>query len=227
MIRADLYRRYADMIDMCNGTKLEPYQCVKINDWIVTGTPGFNSDSNSYIFAVAIVEDRPVFVGDVLYDGLESVRIIQVENNVDILCRARVDFYLSVDELKELTWTKPAPKKWEPRGGTWWISILGKVGIGDSGEKARNFGVERETKEQAEKAAIEMRKFNRLLAYRDEFAPGFEYINGGENWFVFLANGKTWEAGLESHCFNPTTVYMPEIVARDLARKITVGEVVL
>jgi hypothetical protein len=32
----------------------------------------------------------------------------------------------------------------------------------------REFGIERQTQEQAERAAVEMRRFNRLLALRDE-----------------------------------------------------------
>jgi|LakMenE18May11ns_1017448.scaffolds.fasta_scaffold9599482_2 hypothetical protein len=61
------------------------------------------------------------------------------------------------------------PKKWSPVGGNWWIRFIGDVVCnGDSTPYSREFGTERQTCEQAKRAAVEMRKFNRLLALRDE-----------------------------------------------------------
>jgi len=63
---------------------------------------------------------------------------------------------------------EPKPKNWQPVSGDWWIDCLGNVSKGDTSFDIRHFGHERQTKQQAERAAIEMRKFNRLLALRDE-----------------------------------------------------------
>lgn len=60
------------------------------------------------------------------------------------------------------------PVKWEPVGGEWWVIDVGHINKAPSIPNARNFGLERPTKEQAERAAVEMRRFNRLLALRDE-----------------------------------------------------------
>jgi hypothetical protein len=60
------------------------------------------------------------------------------------------------------------PVKWQPKGGDWWIGIEGNVFEAETSKNAREFGHERPTKQQAERAAVEMRKFNRLLALRDE-----------------------------------------------------------
>ena len=65
---ADLHDEYAKVIRMCVGTKVDPRDCVKCTRgtkpvaWSFTATPA------SYTFALAIVEDRPVFAGDALYD---------------------------------------------------------------------------------------------------------------------------------------------------------------
>lgn len=67
MNRNNLYLEYARVIEMCKGTSLEdsPWECVKdVNGPILT-PPYFNADS--YEFAVAVLEYKPVFVGDTLY----------------------------------------------------------------------------------------------------------------------------------------------------------------
>jgi hypothetical protein len=58
--------------------------------------------------------------------------------------------------------------KWQPKGGHWAIDIDGGIMESVSDELIISFGVVRQTKEQAERAAVEMRRFNRLLALRDE-----------------------------------------------------------
>jgi hypothetical protein len=70
---------------------------------------------------------------------------------------------------------KEAPKKWSPVGGNFFISgDGGVVGCSTGDINYRNFGHERSSQEQAKKAAMEMRKFNRLLALRDELCGGDE-----------------------------------------------------
>lgn len=68
MKRSDLHREWARVLDMCEGTNVDPKYCLKIDDKIVLfDHPVFNSDPNKYKFAVAIVEGRPVFVGDEVF----------------------------------------------------------------------------------------------------------------------------------------------------------------
>lgn len=64
------------------------------------------------------------------------------------------------------------PKKWSPVGGDFYIMFNGNVSQSPSGDAAKEFGIERPTQQQAERAAVEMRKFNRLLALRDELCGG-------------------------------------------------------
>ena len=59
------------------------------------------------------------------------------------------------------------PVKWQPKGGDWWVDE-GNVFEFANNEIYYPFGTARQTKEQAERAAVQMRRFNRLLALRDE-----------------------------------------------------------
>jgi hydrogenase maturation factor len=69
---------------------------------------------------------------------------------------------------------KSAPAKWEPEGGDYYVYHAGIVVHSISSEDTRLFGSERETQEQAEHAAEWMRKFNRLMCWFEENAPGHE-----------------------------------------------------
>ena len=90
--------------------------------------------------------------------------------------------------IQELENQIAEPKKWSPVGGHWWIRIIGDVVCnGASTHYSREFGAERSTKEQAERAAIEMRRFNRLLALRDELCgnDGNGWLAGKNNYWVY------------------------------------------
>lgn len=129
------------------------------------------------------------------------------------------------DQIAELE--KPIqPKPWEPEGGGWCVFVDGKALDGDSDTKVRLFGMERKTKEAAEQASIAMYRFNRLLAYRDEFAPGYIFQRGGMNCYVY-ANDREWF--VESTCVKlaPAQVYFPIGVADELCRKLNSGAVIL
>ena len=123
------------------------------------------------------------------------------------------------------------PKQWEPEGGDYFIDPDGLIMDGASSDNYKRFGSERKTREAAERAAIEMRKFNRLLAYRDEFAPGYEPDwNNSEEVKVYVfqdhQSGK-YHFAINALCKTIGAVYMPIDVAAELCRKLNSGEVVL
>ena len=122
------------------------------------------------------------------------------------------------------------PKQWEPEGGDYFIDPDGLIMDGVSVGNYRSFGTERKTREAAERAAIEMRKFNRLLAYRDEFAPGYEpdWSDDAEKSYVTQCHtsGK-YQVADNMLCQTLGAVYMPYDVARELCLKLNSGEVVL
>lgn len=67
MKKSDLYRELARVIDMCEGTGVDPKFCWKYEGVNINGMPYFDSELEQYEFAVAILEDKPVFVGDKVY----------------------------------------------------------------------------------------------------------------------------------------------------------------
>lgn len=97
----DLYLEYARVIEMCKGTKLEdrPWVCVKLDGAALRynyGHPGLSAYIEKYEFAVAVLEERQVFVGDMLW--LKDGHQFAVEN----------DLYV---DPKSMSWTPPKPKR--------------------------------------------------------------------------------------------------------------------
>ena len=98
MKRSDLFREYARVIDMCEGTKIDPMMCVKIRGYFIDFGCDMVFDGNvsDYTFAIGICEGKPVFAGDVLYNKRNSARSIPGKNDVGI-------------DLSGYSWTKPDP----------------------------------------------------------------------------------------------------------------------
>ncbi len=67
MKKSDLYREWARVLDMCECTNVSPDVCWKYDGEIANGKPALNTAPERHQFAVAILEDKPVFVGDKVY----------------------------------------------------------------------------------------------------------------------------------------------------------------
>lgn len=67
MKKSDLHREWARVLDMCEGTNVDPGTCCDFNGNRNPGTFTFSENPDCYKFAVAILEDKPVFVGDKVY----------------------------------------------------------------------------------------------------------------------------------------------------------------
>lgn len=140
----------------------------------------------------------------------------------------RIEYYKeSILELKETIKDIEEANRWEPEGGGHYITSGGECYEYASDTRTREFGAERRSIEQAEQASIAMRRFNRLLAYKDEFAPDYVFNRAFNNWFVFLECDNTFRIDYTSAYCQPTTVYLPEYVARELCEKLNSGKVVL
>jgi len=99
------------------------------------------------------------------------------------------------------------PVKWQPIGGEWFIGCDDSVHNYPSRNDYKVF--ERPTKEQAELAAVEMRKFNRLLAFRDELCGDDKVDWNNREAKYFLCHNeesKTWDINT-SFCQNNNTIY--------------------
>lgn len=137
----------------------------------------------------------------------------------------------ALDEAQRMLEDMQKLGRWTPKGGVWRVSGLGEVLYGLAGECARGFGMEYPTEEAATRAAAAMRIHNRLLAYREEFAPGYapDWHNLCEGkWYVYYAHKKgRWVTAPNTCTETVGAVYMPNDVAEELCRKLNSGEVVL
>lgn len=122
---------------------------------------------------------------------------------------------------------EPKIVPWKPVGGDYYINTAGCVHKSESTQHCSEFGTERPTREQAEKARDEMRVFNRLLAYRDEFDPDFDFEEAGCGSTVYHTGYGYATTTDDLYGRNVGTVYMSKAVAEELCRKLSNGEVVL
>lgn len=114
----ELNREYWGRVhDMCEGTELEdaPWECVKRE--VVANFynhPKFSENPDYYEFAVAVLEGKPVFVGDTIYDKCDGqkMEIISIDKDGDMVAKNQAHKELSMHfHPDDFTWTPPAPKR--------------------------------------------------------------------------------------------------------------------
>lgn len=138
-----------------------------------------------------------------------------------------------LESLQKLQAEAPAaPKrpKWVPKEGTWVATLLERNSYSCSGVAPQGVveaGLLRETQERAERASVELRRYSRLLAYRDEFAPDYVIPEEGKQTYVLNCTKGTWHFRASVVGRFATEVCFPEGVARRLADKLNSGEVEL
>jgi hypothetical protein len=139
-----------------------------------------------------------------------------------------------VTELEKLTVCRGAStlaiKKWQPKGGDWWVDAEGEVVKVETSGASKDFGTERHTEEQAQRAAVEMRRFNRLLALRDELCgddvPTLESSNISKYFIVYNGFENTWDVSAMYKGF-VTPCFKTEQQARRACDMLNSGEVEL
>jgi len=121
--------------------------------------------------------------------------------------------------------------KWQPKGGNFFIQSNGKVSevVGGSDTPHKEFGVERPERQQAERAAVEMRRFNRLLALRDELC-GDEVLswidNDEEKYYVYFSHeSKAWYVSSDDFGESIQPYFRNENVAQKACNMLNSGEV--
>ena len=90
-----------------------------------------------------------------------------------------------------------AKSKWSPVGCNWFINQCDDAveEWNMSNEETKQAGLERPTQQQADRAFIEMRKFNRLLALRDELCGNELYDKSRSKYFIFFnTEHKKWHS---------------------------------
>jgi hypothetical protein len=134
-------------------------------------------------------------------------------------------------EMDKLQSIIDQPEQWEPEGGEWYIRNDASIGNSSSTDNCRNFGLERSTKELAERATKEMRAFNRILAYVHEHAPDWvaDWSDANQkkcNVYFNHTSKDYWHVDYNVFS-NSVQPYMPENVARQLCEDLNSGRVVL
>lgn len=123
------------------------------------------------------------------------------------------------------------PVKWQPKGGDWRIDVEGNAFEFSNNELSYYFGTARQTKEQAQRASVEMRKFNRLLALRDELC-GDAVVNWTDNesnkWILYF-DGKNneWTTGKNQYMQYVGVYFANEASAQKACDMLNSGEVEL
>ena len=125
------------------------------------------------------------------------------------------------------------PVKWQPKGGRWFIDADAGgdvIDYGLSNEHTRLFGIERQNKEQAERASVEMRKFNRLLALRDELCDGkvVDWTNDSSKYQVYFSHAaEMWYVSVDTFGKNSAPYFTTKETAQKACDMLNSGEVEL
>lgn len=118
-----------------------------------------------------------------------------------------------VRALEQLIQPVVGVRKWQPKGGNFFIQSSGKVSevVGGSDTPHKEFGVERPAQQQAQRASIEMRRFNRLLALRDELCGDdevdWEDIDFRKYYLFFNHDNGKWVSTYDDTCYETITHY--------------------
>ena len=114
---ADLHREWARVLDMCEGTKVNQQDCWKCDGIKRCVEPMLRGIPKSYSFAIAIVENKPVFIGDELYytpDGekvtVTGISSVKTPYGVHLLYVIRNKCGACSEPVSSLSWNPPKPK---------------------------------------------------------------------------------------------------------------------
>jgi hypothetical protein len=131
-------------------------------------------------------------------------------------------------EQKAKKWeAEQKAKKWEPKAGKYRCSTDGVVHEAFNSDADISYGIERDTEEAAVERFKEMRRFSRLLAYRDEFAPGYKFNPIEHSFSVAYDRFDQEWVTVENEYIERVGVWFPRDAARELVKKLNSGEVEL
>jgi len=138
-----LYRDWANVLDMCEGTSVDPNRCWKFKDIFQLCMPSFQSFNNheDYKFAVCLVENEPVFIGDTLWVDNLYQKVFSFDNNVFIF--DKLGGYMSSSFKEFVSWNNDPYAKFkeairqgkqvafQTSNGTWVVAQESELGYTD------------------------------------------------------------------------------------------------
>jgi hypothetical protein len=106
--RAELFEAAAKMMRMCDDAGIDHTYKVGMHKLLFSSKNlSFNEEPSSYEFPLAIIEGRPVFVGDELwYKKGYKIKIAGVDCISGFIAAGK-DGYFSIDSL---SWNPPKPR---------------------------------------------------------------------------------------------------------------------
>lgn len=133
----------------------------------------------------------------------------------------------AIDRITAIKEQLKAPELYECLSGGYWIDSIGKVDSGNSLRSYAEFGVEAETREQAELKAKMMLPQHILIDYFVRYCPDYDpdWSDGSvEKWCV--RPGKTAYI-TEPTWLNPYigTIYFPKEIAQQLCDDLNAGRI--
>ncbi len=95
--KSDLHRKYADALDLCDKHGIERSFAVRIDEVDFCQYPDFSRHFKAYSFPLAVVENKPVFKGDKLWNIAVGFEFTVTDSPLTLLD-------------KNCSWEKPKPK---------------------------------------------------------------------------------------------------------------------
>lgn len=110
--KGDLYREYARVYDMAKYSTCSIDYCVRVKSGLPSHNfiPHFPPDQ-IYEFAVALVDDKPVFIGDDLYYNDKKVTITGLHDNNNFLYYIDKSSIIGNAYIHTFLWKKKKKKK--------------------------------------------------------------------------------------------------------------------
>ena len=122
---------------------------------------------------------------------------------------------------ESITIEPPKKKQYKLKGGEYYIYSSGS--IVEQPTALAEFGAERETKEQAERASKRMIRANRLSALACEMGGEIEFVYGEKNYQIYSDMG-IYDYNYIYRNKTPERVYMTKKCAKEICTMLNAGE---
>ena len=150
----------------------------------------------------------------------------KMSNNIELTEEMINQINEAFSKGESITLSPPPKKKYEPKGGCYRVGLTGGVEEAGSLRESREAGRERKTKEQADQLAKLLNQTAMLHAWACDNGVNVNHISGRSNWGVVRHNGVA-EAVYTTLCNHPGKTYMTEEGAKEAAKQINEGILVL
>lgn len=180
--------------DLCLGTDHSIVYKVK--------STSVRQDSKVELYSSPINSTNPFETYSNIFNPYKIVHIVKEEPMTTSVEDIQKEIAKAQETLNQLQkkLDEEKNKKWEPKGGRYYVSISGKAEEGVSAPRCKGFGNEFETKEAADKASVAYRRYNRLYKLAEELNEGCEpdWKETDQKFYVYYDHGSK----KYNYCYN-------------------------